>query len=39
MEKGIFGLEKLTEEDIEEILRTGDIFASAKPKKDEEAKT
>ncbi len=26
-------LEKLTEEDIEEILRTGDIFASAKGKR------
>ena len=34
MEKGIFGLEKLTEEDIEAILATGDIFASAPPKKE-----
>jgi len=34
--EGIFGLEKLTEEDIEEIIRTGDIFAhvvKVKPKK------
>jgi hypothetical protein len=30
MEKRIFGLEKLTEEDIEVILVTGDIFANAK---------
>ncbi len=30
--KGLFGLDRLTGEDIEEILRTGDIFASAKKK-------
>ncbi|GEM_PF-5719875 len=30
MENGLFGLEKLSDEDIEEILRTGDIFARAK---------
>ena len=34
MEKRILELEKLTDEDIEEILRTGDIFASAKPKQE-----
>lgn len=38
MEKGIFGLEKLAEEDIEAILATGDIFANAKPQNQKEAK-
>lgn len=36
MDKGILGLEKLKEEDIEAILATGDIFAcfeKVKPKK------
>ena len=34
MEKGIFGLVKLTEDDIEAILATGDIFTSAPLKKE-----